>query len=57
MKNRGVKNFSNVNFDFGRSNVESIVKLLHVSKQYSINKEGEKFSVNRHKKKLKVVFV
>lgn len=38
MENSGVKNFSNMNFDFGRSNVENTVKLLHVSKQYSIKK-------------------
>lgn len=38
MENSGVKNFSNVNFDFGRSDVENIVKLLHVSKQYSIKR-------------------
>lgn len=34
----GVKNFSNMNFDFGKSNVKNIVKLLHVSKQYSVKR-------------------
>lgn len=38
MENSGVKNFSNMNFDSGRSNVKNIVKLSHVPKQYSIKK-------------------
>lgn len=38
MENSGVKNCSNVSFDFGRSHVKNIVKLSHVSKQYSIKR-------------------
>lgn len=36
-----------MNFDFGRSNLKNMVKLLYVSKQFYI-KKGE-LSVNRHK--------
>lgn len=43
MENSGVKNCGNVSFDFGRSHVKNIVKLSHVSKQYSIKRRWKVF--------------